>query len=267
VRWLVGIGILLLVLLVAPVLAYSLYIDSAISRAASRALGVETSTRVMLQPLRGRLRIFDLRVANPPGFDEARFLEIADGRLELEIETLLRPVIEAPLLALDGVQIALERRGSRTNYQQILENLGRPQEREAAEAPADGGRQFVIHELRIRGVRARVNFAETLGPTGAVDVEIPEIRLRDVGSGGGVTAAELADIVVVTVLTAVVKQGGRLLPAVLRRDLGQQLGRLARVAAEATGKVSGGVLDGLRDGAAGAIRDLGGILERPEQEP
>jgi hypothetical protein len=123
-RWLVRIAVALLVLLAVPIGVLSFYLDEAVSRGASYALGVETRVNLVLRPLSGRVSVLRLHVHNPPGFESRRFLRLHRGRFDLRTRSLREETIVSPLLRLDGVELFLERRNGRYNYATILENLG-----------------------------------------------------------------------------------------------------------------------------------------------
>jgi hypothetical protein len=262
-RWLVRIGVVLVVLIVLPVLALSFFLDSAASRAASYALGVDTRMTLVVRPLAGRVSLFGLSVANPEGFESRRFLGLDGGRFELDLGSLGEPTVASPLLRLEGVDVALERRGGRYNYQAILDHLkrfesGKAPAREAGDAGP--GTQFVIRRLEILDVAADVDVSELLGDRGRARVEIPEIALRDVGGKKGVSLAELSDIVVKAILSAAVR-GDVGLPKELAAALGGDLKGLRGVALQlGQDALSERVDQAVGEEAGRALRGLGGRL-------
>jgi hypothetical protein len=257
-----------------------LYLNSiartAIERGAGYAFGVETRVgSVQLGLLSGRFGVGGIEVGNPQGFESPRFFSLQEGRLAVGLRSLLADTVEVPEFTLDGIEIYLERRGRKTNYGSILENLGRFESKETAPASVDAAeesqaKKFVIAELMIRDVAARLRFAPELGELAKVDVEIPEIRLSNVGSetGGGVLISELSGIVLKAVLEAVAGKRGDL-PGQIGNDLRTSLAPLGRVGGDVVGEV-GRFGDDARKRATGALeettRGLGGLLKRGEEE-
>ena len=117
----------------------------------------------------------------------------------------------------------------------------------------------MIRELLIQDVTASARVTPSLGEIGKVDVEIPEIRLRNVGAGspGGVDLAELSEIVVAAVLKAVADKSGDL-PGQMRASLRRELDRLPKIPG-GWGDVVEGQSERLLGGegeGSGKIRDL-----------
>ena len=104
-------ALVLLVVLVGGVWLYSNQIvGKAIERGGTYALGVDTEVGfVRLRLLLGDFAINWLRVDNPPGFDEPSFLTLRRGYVDVEMDTLRRPVVTIPLFTLEGIELALER--------------------------------------------------------------------------------------------------------------------------------------------------------------
>ena len=267
-----------------------------IERGASYALGVDTRVgfvRIGLLP--GSLRVGSLSVANPQGFENPHFVRLGRGRLDLSLGSLREDTVEVPLLSVDGVELVLEREAGKTNYGVILQNLKRFESSDptppAAAAEPEAQKKFVVRELVIRDVEARVDWAKELGESGRVVAQIPEIRLRNVGSGGAVGMAQLTDIIIKAVLEAVAKHGVGL-PGVMLGELRSGLGGLSRLpggivvdiggrAAEQLGRavpdeISGSVRgagdavarqagEALDEEAAKAFKSLGGLFKKKEE--
>jgi hypothetical protein len=262
--------IVLIVLLVAVVAAVAFAIDRILSegieRGGSYALGVPTRVGfVRLALLDGSFRLRGLRVANPPGFDEPHFLRLGSAGMDLDLGSLQQDVVVVPLFTLDGIHVALEREGSKTNYGAILQNLARFESGEAPaeEEPSGPQKRFIVRQIAITDVNALLEWSDVASDQTALKVSIPEIRLRDIGAHNaqGVAMSELTDIVVKAILGAIAKHGTNLPGAVLGQ-LRSGVGNLESVPTEvvldvgdkAVEKISGAVPEEL----GGAVRDVGG---------
>jgi len=120
----------LLILLVLATVAVAFYIDTiaktAIERGATYALGVETtlgSADVGL--LSGTFSMGDLTVANPAGFESPYFTHLGQGDVEVALKTLRQETVELPTLTLTDLEIYLDKKEGKANYDVILENLKR----------------------------------------------------------------------------------------------------------------------------------------------
>lgn len=239
---------------------------AAIERGGSYALGVKTTLdSADLGLLSGEFGLSGLAVENPEGFGGEHFLTLGEGSLELSLGDMSQDEVRVPQLALSGVFVDLERKGGKTNYGVILENL----ERFQAGGPSgdeDGvpGPSIVFDRIVITDVEARVSLIPIGGGVTQVPVHIDEIVLEDVGAdGSGVTVSQAFDIVLRAVLTTVVTVGGDLIPLDLLEDLGGQLGDVAALAGDLTGGLSasvGGVALDLGEGLGGVVLGVGGAL-------
>lgn len=246
-RVVIGIAVAVLVLLLLALGGLILYIDRvaevAIERAGTAALGTETSVgSVAIGLLSGDFSLKGLEVANPPGFEKGAFLSLDGGRANLDLGSLRTDTVRVPEIALDGVTVLLIRSGGKTNYATILESASGTGGRAPAEAEQPGKR-FVVEQLRIRDVTARVQLAAAAGKLTELEVKVPSIELENVGTEtGGVPLRRLATVVVGAVIDAVMRKRGQL-PAELVADLEARLGALDRLPIqlpEGLGRVSGG---------------------------
>ncbi len=257
-------------------------VEAAIERGASYALGVPARVEgVHLAPVRGSFELSGLEVDNPEGFERPRFLGLRSARLELPPRRLLDSTVRVPLLALEGIEVDLERSGSASNYGKILDHLGRFESAQPAAGAQGGqekaGKRFIVERLVVRDVSAHLALSVGGVAKPKATITIPEISLHDVGAKeGGVGIGELASIVTKAVLTSVSRAGG--VPLELARDLGGQLKGLAKVTVElppgidrVTKGLTGldkGVLGAGASGAAKkgtgqvekALKGLGGLL-------
>lgn len=252
-------------LLMAGIAAVALGLDAlartAIERASGQALGVETRVgSVSLQPLRGSFRLSDLEVGNPPGFEAPRFLALASASGQLELRRLSERRIEIPSLVLEGLEVVLEQGRGRSNASAILDHIGGAAGDPPASGAAGPGWRFAIRDLRIERVSARVGLVQGVGRAGQLQLQIPEIRLRDVGAAdAGVTLEELSRVVTRSVLRAIARRAEDL-PGQLARDLTRGLaGAAGRDLSDRVERALGG-------GVGRAFESLGGLLGRQSGE-
>jgi hypothetical protein len=228
-----------LVVVVGVIVGVLMYVDriaeTAIERGGTHALGVQTRVgSLSIGLVSGRFSISGLNVANPEGFEADHFLDLSQGTVGLRIRQLLVDPISVRSIELDGIDVNLERRGRTTNYGVILDNLaalGSAGEAESEAVDPGEARGFVIHEVVIRNVSAHVQLAPGGGKATRLDVEVPEVRLEQLGGGSanGVQMSEVASILTRAVLRAIAEKGD-VLPGDLTRDLRAGLGRVDRVA-------------------------------------
>jgi hypothetical protein len=253
---------LILVVVVGVLLAVDAAAKQAVQRGGTYALGVNTSVNsVSVGVLSGRLSMSGLKVDNPSGFKADRFLTMGDGRVAVSLGSLTKDTIEVPEVALENIDVNLERLGDKANYDVILGNLKKLSGANKP-APSEKEKRLVINDLTIKKVTVRANM---LGVGGAasdlttVTVPIEEIHLSNIGKtgsgagGSGVTVSELTSVVVQAVLAAAAKTGGNILGPIAGdlqnavaqlgglQDVGVQVIGTAGQAAEQIGKAAEGV--------------------------
>jgi hypothetical protein len=272
---LLKIALSLVALAAAGIVVVFIFLDTIVGKGieagCTRALGVETSVGlVRVGLLTGNFSIRRLRIDNPPGFETDHFFSFDRVHFEVPPESLKEDAIVVSLFEIDGIEVSLETVDGKTNYDVILANLKRftssgsadPSGEKPAAEDEGAGKGLVIHEAVIRDIAATIDLGKVEGEADRIAVEIPEIRLRPNKSTGSAEAsvAEVTQVIVTAVLTAIAKK----VPAALAGGLFKGLGGLASVDLEIPGGLSEAAVDAaadkLGDGALDAVKGLGGLF-------
>jgi len=255
-RKLIRLVLVLVVLLIAGFLAALFYIDSiakaAVERGGTYALGVDTKLKSAdVHVFGGEFTLSGLRVANPQGYEADHFLRLGEGDVAVSLASLREDVVRLPTLTLKTLDVNLEKKEGKANYEVILDNL---KKLSSGEKPAEGGKKYVIDSVVIRRINVHV---KALGQT--LDVPIDRLKLKNVGSAqgaDGMPLSQVAGVIVQAVFEAVVQKAGNVLPAEVLGDLQKRLPDLANLSKLANieeigdiGKVLG---EGLGEGLGGA---------------
>lgn len=232
---LVKLAVLLVVLVIAAVAALFFYIDSIARRgievASTAALGVNTTlNKADVGILSGTFDMGGLNVSNPGGFQSPHFLTLGDGGMAVSLGSLNKPTVELPYLKLSGIDVNLERRENKSNYQVILDHVKSLETDGGTSKPSSGGaeKKFIIREVKVTDINVHVDLLPIGGQLTKVSVPISEIALRDIGSGtdGGMVLRELVPTLLKAILAAAVQKGGEIIPADV---LGELQGSLAQL--------------------------------------
>ena len=158
--------------------------------------------RVDISPIDGRGRIVGLALANPAGFSSPRAARFGELRLAVDPTTLRSDVIVVRELAVESLEVTYER-GQRASNLDAIQRSIEAYARGPEARPAKGGsgvakdkRRFAIERLSIRKVRVLMTTRGLKGQ--GLTFDLPDVELRDVGRGGGVTASEAAALVAST---------------------------------------------------------------------
>lgn len=234
-KWLVGIVLVFVLLLATLFLLVDRIVAGAIERGGEYALGVETNVGfVSIRPIAGQFGLGGLVVSNPRGFETPHFLRLEGGELELRLRSLTDDPIVVPRLELRGIHLNLEQRQGQTNYSVILDHMG-DTESSGDDVAEQDATSVVLEEVVIRDVAARVQLLPVAGKLSAVDIEVPDIRLQNVGSGGEGVPQILA-VLTRAVLERVVSQTGN---AAFARDLRGRLKGVEGIAPKAFEGIKG----------------------------
>jgi hypothetical protein len=245
IKRLVLFGVLaVIVLIVAAGVIVTLSINSIAKRGieygSTTALGVPTTLEsASIGLFSGKFGLNTLNVSNVQGYPSTSFVKLGDAKVAVTLGSLRKDTIEVPSFSMDGLDVYLERRGGKSNYDVILENIekitGSKSKPKPTEPKKEGETKLVIKELTLRNITIHTDLVDAGTPGLAeltkVTVPIPEIKLMNVGQtgegvgGSGVTIRELASILVQTIMAAVVEKGG-VLPEQLLGELKSRLGNL-----------------------------------------
>jgi len=236
-------------------------VGSAIEQAGSYAMGVDTRVGfVRLRIVPGDFRLNRLRIANPAGFEESHFLKLGRATIDVDVGTLLEPVVVISELRVDAVDVALERADKKTNYGVILASVTRfeQQDSEGAVPAEDQGSstRFIVRRILVTNVDAYVEWNELAADQTGLKLHIPEIELKEVGAknGKGVSMAELSNIVLKAILGSIARYGGDL-PGVMLSALKGGMSGVVRVpGVEVTG-LGGSAVEKMGKAVGGEVGD------------
>jgi len=267
-KMLVKIALVLVLLVIVGAVVAVFYIDSiartAVEKGASGALGVQTTLQSAdVKVLSGEFAMSGLNVANPSGFQSPHFLTLEQGGVSVALPTLMKDTIELPTLTLDGIDINLEKKDGKSNYNVILENMKKVESGETKPAEPSST-QIVIRQIKITNVMVHADLVGVGGDLGKVEVPIDEIILNDVGSDGkGLSLSDLSGVIMKTIFAAIVANGAKF-PGELVGELGNQLaqlGDLSKFGVEIAGQALGDITGAAGDVLKGAGDVTGNLLE------
>jgi hypothetical protein len=151
--------------------------------------------KVQLSPSTGKGSIHDLSIANPKGFKTAHALQVGKIEVDVDIATVTDHVIVIRRIAIEAPDVIYEKGENLTNFDALMRNISAYI---GETAPSGSGnsssRKLIVDSLTIRSARAHATAPLLNGKI--VDIDLPDITLKDIGRGqGGVTPGELGGIV------------------------------------------------------------------------
>ncbi len=187
-------------------------IKRAIERFGPELTGVSVKVAsVKLEPLDGRGTIRGLEVGNPQGYKAPQALSLGEMRLAVDPASLTSGVVHIREITLEAPSITYERGPGGDNLTAIQKHIesylpkseaGRGDSKAERQAKE---RRFIIDRVEVR--KARVSYG------GKLDVDVPDLVLRDLGrKSGGATAGQITE----QVWSGVTRQAVVSAPAALR---------------------------------------------------
>lgn len=235
--------------------------EKGIEAGGQKVLGVTTDAEdVKVSLFGGTFAMGGLTISNPEGYPSPHFMALPSASVAVDYSSMQGEVIELPELKIGKIDAYLDGTGGTANYKTILDNVkGDESKGDQPQDPNDTEFRFVIKSLVLDGASVKVTgFPGMAQVTGDVTVDVPVIELQDVGSAKALTSGELISLIVKTVLSTAVANGGGILPADLMDGLKGQLSQLtglSELGITAIGDV--GALQGrLTEKAEEAIEDL-----------
>lgn len=216
----------------------------------------------------GTFSMNGLKIANPTGFTSDHFFKLGETSVQLQTSSITSDVIAIPTVTFNNIDIILDKGGNPSNYNTILNSLKRFEKSDTKSAPENsGGKKVAIDSLTLNNIDVRVaNMPGVSFLTGDIAINIPSIELKNIGKDEPMTAAQVVNLVIKTVLTAAVEAGGGILPTDILGDLANGLTGLSSLsdmgitvlndAGELVGEQLDNVLDqvgNITDGAQDAL--------------
>lgn len=210
-----GLGVLALAAGLALSALLGPAVKAAVETIGPQVAGVPMSLRSFsVEPLRGSLRLRGLVVGNPPGYKTASALELGDVSVRVRLRSLFSDTVVVERVHVRGAQATYELGPGGSNVAVIQRKAASFAGGGAPEAKAaKPAKRLVIKDFRFTDGKARLSAALLGGK--ALEADIPDIRLADIGGERGTSPARAAAEMLGAVTEGVAKAG-----LSLGRDLG-----------------------------------------------
>lgn len=222
----------IVIVAVAAAIAARLFADRAlkigIEAAATKTLNVGVSVEdVNLSIMGGKIRLQNLIINNPPGYQHKRLLELKDARIEVSMKSLLSDVVNIRDVKLDGLNVVLEQRGiSGNNIQDVIRSIPAKDEQESEPA----GKKLHIDNLEISNATVKVKLLSVIpGKADTIPLKLKPIRMTNLGSDNKLDTAALSGKILVAIAGGVAEQGVGVLPKEVIGPLRDELKRLGKL--------------------------------------
>ena len=195
-KWLVRIGVALVVIIIAVVLGVRFMLDSAVKKGVETVGPMVTKVNVKVDSvsisvLSGSGSVRGLVVGNPEGFKTPSAISVGSASINIVPKSVLSDKIVIKSIAIEAPEITYETSLKSSNLTTIMANIdsftgGSSSDKEAASAQ----RKLQVDDVVVSGGKIHVSITTLAGKT--MTVPLPTIHLTNLGQGPeGITAADL----------------------------------------------------------------------------
>ena len=148
---------------------------------------------VQLSPKDGTGLIQKLSIGNPKDFKTRYALQVERIAVKVDLSTVTQAVVVIHEITLEAPDVIYEKGDALTNFDALMRNItasiGETSQRKSGDS-----KKLIVDSFTLRGAKARASASLSNGKT--IDVDLPDITLKNVGRAqGGVTPEELGGIV------------------------------------------------------------------------
>jgi hypothetical protein len=233
-----------------------------IERAGAKTLGVAVEVGDLDFSIRkGTIRIRNLVVKNPPGYVHNELFVLGQAMASADVRTLLSDVVHIKELKLENMNLTIEQKGLSNNLQDVINSLKAKRE----EAGKPSGKKLRVDTLEIAGITVKVKLLPVPGKADTVTLNLPPIRMENLGSDGKLSTGKLASKITLAIAGGVAVQGVGVLPEKMVTTMKSTLDKtidVGKAAAEGGKKI----LDKGKDVGTGVVEGFKGLLKPKEEK-
>jgi hypothetical protein len=182
-----------------------------IETAATKALDTGVSINdVDLSVLKGKVRIRDIIVKNPPGYTYDNLLELGDCQVTANINSLFSDTVRIKAIKLDGINLVIEQKALSNNLQDVINSIAAKEKGKQASQPS--GKKLHIDELEITNIKVKVKLLPVPGKADTVSLNLTPIRMTNLGTDNKLSTGILASKIMLTIASGIAQQGVGVLP-------------------------------------------------------
>jgi len=202
------IGGVFLVLLLCLYVGVAFFLGSILKAGVNRFGPQLTQTKVELSsanlsPLSGSGTLSGLAVSNPKGWSDSRAFYLGKVHIEVQPSSIFGDHVVINEITIDQPEFLYETKFVSSNIKDLLKNIEQFSGSGAPTATTKSGKpiKFVVKKFRLTNGKATLGFGAA-----ALPLPLPPISLDDVGvSEGGITADQLASVMMKNVLGSIVE--------------------------------------------------------------
>lgn len=212
---------IILLLLIVSIIALAFYAGRAIKTTllavGPKALGVPLEVgKVDVRPIRGIIRIHDLKIGNPEGFQTDNLFTMQKLNIDVSIKSLFTDTIIVNTVEIIGPEITYEKTLTTSNIEAFQDHLSgeekepsekdeeKDQDKESVDTEEKkSGKKVVIEYFVLDDCKVHLSMTGMMGT--AVPLTLSKIEMRDIGKeeGSGASIGDITGIIFGSILSSV----------------------------------------------------------------
>jgi len=272
--------LVILVLLICSVAAVVIFADRAlkigIETAVTKTLSVKTTLgSVHLSILGGWIRLDDLEISNPPGYQYDKLIGLKKVEVQVDINSLLSDTVNIKQIQLDGIDLTIEQKSiTGNNLNDVINSLKPAEQKESPQTSEKPGKKLHIDCLDITNVSVKAKLLPIPGKSDTVTLKLAPIKMTDLGGDNKLDIAALSSKILAAIAKGVTEQGAGLLPEDMTSTIKSGLDKTMSVGGDVVGtskklggdtvekskEVGGAIINKGKDLGQGITKGLSGLL-------
>lgn len=188
-------------------------VKKAVESAGSNALKVPvTLGGAELQILAGKVKLDDLVIANPEGYQNPTMLEAGKIFVDADLMSFTGDKARIEKIELDKITVTVEQKQLSNNIKDIMNNLPKKDKPEPEPDQPKDEKKVQVDELVISNTKVRVKLLPLPGKSDTVEFSLPTITMNDIGKDEDVSIKDLAAKLVAKISSAIATHGAGQLP-------------------------------------------------------
>jgi hypothetical protein len=263
-KWIKWIVLAILVLLVGGALVTYAYLDHivkvTVEKQATASLNLQTDVgSASLALFGGKLNLADLQIASPPGFTSPKMLTLGSADVSVSYGQLDKDPVHISTVVLTKPRLVVEQSAGAMNFKKASDQI--PQAPPSNKPPM----KLVVDDLQVKD--ATVVFLPGIpGLPDEITVPVPDLAMKNVGTGpGNENGAALKDVAMQVIAALVAKAGdSNAIPPELRPLLSGDLSQVtSRLGAEAQKQIAAAVPGDLGKALGNLAADPNALIKDP----
>ena len=258
-RLILAVVLLVVIALVIVYMSLDRIVKNTVQSQATASLNLQTTLNsASLSLFGGKLGLNDLQIANPPGFSNAKMLEVGDTNVGVSYGQLRSQPIHVNAITIDKPKLVIEQQNGTFNFRKAMEDMPKTDSAPSNSQPM----KLIIDELKLNNPQVIV---KGIGATD-IPLTLPSIDLKDIGTGAGANnGAALKDVIgqVITAMAASASDSSAL-SAELKQVLNANVGAaMSQLGSEAQKRVAGAIPGQLGQSLSKLVSDPQALSKDP----